>query len=91
MANHKSAEKAYRRSVKKNLFKRSRLNKTKTYVKKALNAIESNEDYVVVSKIFRDAQSAIAKSLKAGCFKANTAARQISSLTLKLNKKFTQN
>ena len=84
MANHKSAEKAHRQGLKKNLLNKSRLNRVKTYVKRAIEAIESNEDSVLISKSFRDAQSEIAKSVKAGCMKANAASRKISSFARKL-------
>jgi small subunit ribosomal protein S20 len=83
MANHSSAKKALRQTVKKTLVNKNRTSRIKTYIKKVLQAVDSGlqEDAV---KAFVDAQSEIMKGVTKKVLKLNTASRKISRLSKKI-------
>jgi len=83
MANHSSAKKAIRQTIKKTAVNKDRASKIKTYIKKVLVAVQgsSKEDADVA---FIKAQSEIMKGVKANVLKLNTASRKVSRLASKL-------
>lgn len=86
MANIKSAEKRIRTTEKRTVLNKSRKSEIKTYIKKFDVAINNgNVDEA------RELLKIIDKSLKKATYKnvvhKNAAARKVSSLTKKLNKK----
>jgi len=83
MANHSSTEKAIRKIAKKSAINRNRRTKIRTYVKKALLAIESGSKEEA-SKILISTQSEIMSGVSKGLIKKNTASRKISRLAKKL-------
>jgi small subunit ribosomal protein S20 len=84
MANHSSAKKALRQTIKKNLINKSRLSRIKTYIKKTVNAVAtgSKDD---ATAAFIIAQSEIMKGVSKNLLKPNTAARRVSALSRKIN------
>ena len=85
MANHKSAKKATRQTLKKNLYNKSRVSAIKTYIKKVLKAIELGSKQQA-NEMFMIAQSKIMQGVKKDVFKQNTASRKVSKLALKISK-----
>ena len=81
MANHKSAEKATRQQEKRRLLNGSRLSRVKTFIKKALAAIQSSDNPAGAVRI---AQAEIARAAAKGALKANTASRKIAQLFRRL-------
>lgn len=83
MANHTSAKKAIRQTIKKTLINKNRSSRIKTYIKKVLQAIgegslESAKSALIV------AQSEIMKGVTKNIIKLNTASRKISRLSQKI-------
>ncbi|MDF2965566.1 MAG: ribosomal protein [Rickettsiaceae bacterium] len=83
MANHSSAKKAYRQTVKKTLINKSRKSMIKTFIKKVESAINSGAK-TEASEALVKAQSEIMKGVKNNVLKLNTASRKISRLSLKI-------
>lgn len=83
MANHSSAKKAARQTVKKTLVNKSRTSEIKTFIKKVLHEINlgnkesANTALVVV-------QSKIMQGVKKNVIKLNTASRKVSNLSKKI-------
>jgi small subunit ribosomal protein S20 len=80
MANHESANKAYRQSEKKYARNKSRKSKIKTLTKKVLDAI-NQKDVESAKSAFILVQSEIMKAVSKKVFKLNTASRKVSSLS----------
>jgi small subunit ribosomal protein S20 len=85
MANTKSAKKNVIQNEKRRLKNLARRSAIKTAVKKVLTAIETSAAAEVVTSLFNDAQAKIARAKGKNLFHANTAARKISRLALKVN------
>lgn len=83
MANHASAKKAHRQTVKRTLQNKSRASKIKTYIKKVLAAVGEG-NMANASAAFKVAQSEIMLGAKHNILKFNTASRKISNLARKL-------
>lgn len=79
MANHLSAKKAARQTIKKTLVNKDRSSKIKTYIKKVLAAIKSGLK-VEANNAFIIAQSEIMKGVTKNILKLNTASRKVSRL-----------
>lgn len=80
MANHSSAKKAARQTVKKTLVNKIRASAIKTYVKKVLHEIDKgNKENANLALTV--AQSKIMKGVKKNIIKLNTASRKISKLS----------
>jgi len=80
MANHSSAKKAVRQTVKKTLVNKKRASAIKTFVKKVLNEInQGNKENANLALVV--AQSKIMKGVKKNIIKLNTASRKISKLS----------
>ncbi len=84
MANHNSAEKRAKQTVKKNLKNKVKTSKTRTEVKKVRAAIEK-KDKSTASTLLQTAQSLLAKLAKGGTIKKKTAARKTSRLAKQVN------
>ena len=83
MANHSSAKKAIRQTVKQTLINKNRVSRIRTYVKKVLIAINSGSKDLA-NAAFIDAQSEIMKGVTKKVLKLNNASRKISRLCLKI-------
>jgi small subunit ribosomal protein S20 len=87
MANHDSAKKAYRQTLKKTEVNRSRMSRIRTFVKKVESALASGvkEEAMTALSV---AQSEIMKGVKKGLIKLNAGARKVSRLSAKIKKAF---
>lgn len=83
MANHSSAKKALRQTIRKTLVNKNRSSRIKTYIKKVLQAIESGSQETAQSALIQ-AQSEIMKGVSKNIIKLNTASRKISRLSKKV-------
>ncbi|HJD65601.1 MAG TPA: 30S ribosomal protein S20 [Rickettsia endosymbiont of Bembidion nr. Transversale] len=83
MANHSSAKKAARQTVKKNLVNKRRASAIKTFVKKVLHEINQGNKEEANSALVI-AQSKIMQGVKKNIIKLNTASRKISKLSKKI-------
>jgi len=79
MANHRSAKKRARQTVKRNETNRSRRSSIRTLVKEAETAIVAG-DVTVAVKAQRKAESALARGASKGTLHWKTAARKASRL-----------
>ena len=85
MANHKSAEKRARQTIKKterNRFYRTRLKN----ITKAVREAVANNDKTAASEAFKIANKSIHAMVSRGFLKKQTAARRVSRLALLINK-----
>ena len=71
MANHSSAKKAIRQTIRHTAINRTRKSRIKTFVKKLLSAISSGAAEEVKS-LFVETQSEIFKGVRARIIKKNT-------------------
>lgn len=83
MANHKSAIKAHKQSLKSRARNLSILSRVKTFVKKFETSLSTGkvED---MRENFRNAESEIMKAVTKGVYKLNTAARKVSRFAKKM-------
>lgn len=82
MANHKSAEKAHRRSLRNKARNQSILSRIKTAIKKFETALAGAA--ADIQSLFRSAESEITKGVSKGVMHKNTASRKVSRLTKKM-------
>lgn len=85
MANHKSAKKRAKQTIKRTEANRSRKTQVRTVVKKLRGAIEQSDKQTAQTLVVK-AQSLIDKLAKSGILKANTAARKVSRLAAQVAK-----
>jgi small subunit ribosomal protein S20 len=83
MANHDSAKKAHRQTIKKTLANKSRMSRIRTFVKKVMTAISGGSQDTANSAL-REAQSEMMRGVKCNIIKLNTASRKISRLSQKV-------
>ena len=83
MANHKSAAKRARQSVKRNTINRARVSSMRTAVKKAEQAIAKG-DAVAAAAAMKAAEPALMRTAQKGVIKKNNAARKVSRLVRKV-------
>ncbi len=83
MANHESAKKAYRQTVKRTLQNKSRMSRMKTYIKKVLAAVTAGS-VTEAESMFKVAQAEIMRAVKKNILKLNTASRKVSGLAHKV-------
>ncbi len=83
MANHSSAKKAIRQTLKKTLINKNRVSKIKTYIKKVLIEVNNGSSETANSALII-AQSEIMKGVAKKVMKLNTASRKISRLSKKI-------
>lgn len=82
MANHKNAAKAARKAIKRTLINSNRLNRIRTFLKKAENVIVKgniNDSMEAVAVAERE----IMRGVQKGVIHRNTAARRVSKLVKK--------
>lgn len=85
MANHSSAKKAIRQTLKKTLVNKSRKSRIKTFIKKVVNAITAGSKETANKELI-SAQSEIMRGVTKGVIKLNTASRKVSRLAQKIKK-----
>ena len=85
MANHKSAEKRSRQTIKKTKVNKTLLNKIKTNYNKFNTNIDENK-LDTARESFRLFNSSLSKAVKEGIIKQGNASRKLSSLSDKLKK-----
>jgi small subunit ribosomal protein S20 len=84
MANHKSAIKRHRQSLKRREVNRARRGEVRTAFKKAISAISAGKGTEATNAV-RDAESSIASAVKKGVIHRKTMARKVSRLAKKAN------
>ncbi|HBM91341.1 MAG TPA: 30S ribosomal protein S20 [Rhodospirillaceae bacterium] len=85
MANHKSAAKRARQSVKRNELNRSRRAKVRTLVKAVEKTVEAG-DVKTATTALRSAESALARAAGRGTLHKKTASRKTSRLVRRVKK-----
>lgn len=83
MANHASAKKRIRQTVKRTAVNRNRVSKVRTYVRKVEEAIASG-DQDAAKTAFKAAEPLLARGAQKGVMHKNTAARKISRLSKRI-------
>lgn len=83
MANTKSAEKAARKTQRRNVINRARKSRVRTYVKKVEDAIASG-DKKAAQAAFKEAQPVLQAGVNKGTVHKNTIARKISRLSKRI-------
>ena len=83
MAQHKSAIKAHKQSLKRALRNKSTKSKIKTFTKKLEQLVES-KDFEKAKSTLSQVQSVIMKSVTKKVLKLNTASRKVSRLAKKV-------
>lgn len=83
MANHSSAKKAIRQTIKKTLINKNRSSRIKTYIKKVLHEVATGSQDSARTALVT-AQSEIMKGVTKNILKLNTASRKISRLSQKI-------
>ncbi|WP_339048709.1 30S ribosomal protein S20 [Candidatus Mesenet endosymbiont of Phosphuga atrata] len=87
MANTASAKKMIRKIEKRTLINNMRKNKTRTTVRKVMDAISAGS-YESAMLAFKSAMSNLHRCVTKGVMHKNTAARKISRLNAKIHKLF---
>ena len=88
MANTSSAKKAAKQSEKRRVINLTRKTALKTAVKKVIVAIEAKDfDAQAATGLLKDAAAKLARAKGKGVIHRNTAARRLSRLQKRLNKK----
>ena len=84
MANHRSAKKRIRQTIRRTAVNRNRISRIRTYVKSVEQAIESG-DKKAAATAFRAAQPEIHRGVTKGVLHKNTAARRLSRLSRRIS------
>jgi small subunit ribosomal protein S20 len=84
LANHKSAAKRARQSVRKAAVNGNRKNTVRTHEKKLLKAIQA-KNVTELPQLLKNYISQLAKAAQKGVFKKETASRKIGQLASKVN------
>lgn len=84
MANHKSAIKRHRQSLKRREVNRARRAEVRTAFKKATSAISAGKGSEATNAV-REAESLMASAVKKGVVHHKTMARKVSRLAKKAN------
>ena len=85
MANHKSAVKRARQTLKKTAVNRSRVSRVRTYVRKVEEAIASG-DSKAAKEALKAAQPELQKAAGKRVIKKNAASRKLSRLSSRIKK-----
>ncbi|MCX5923552.1 MAG: 30S ribosomal protein S20 [Candidatus Dependentiae bacterium] len=88
MANTKSAQKQILQAEKRHQCNVARKSSIKTAVKKVLTALEAGKTKDEVQVLFNDAQAQCARAKGKHTLHANTAARKVSRLALRVQSHF---
>jgi small subunit ribosomal protein S20 len=90
MPAHESAEKAVRKIAKRTVVNKARVNRVRTFVKKAEDGISSLKNGAVakelVDKLIVSAEKEIMRGVSKGVFHKNMGARKVSRLVQKAKK-----
>jgi small subunit ribosomal protein S20 len=84
MANHPSAKKRHRQTLKRTAVNRARIGRIRTFIKKVEQAVASGDREAARSAL-RAAEPEIRRGVNKGVLKLNTASRRISRLSKKVN------
>jgi small subunit ribosomal protein S20 len=84
MANHKSAEKRIRQTVKRTAINRARASRVRTFVKKVETAIAAGDKEAAQSAL-QLAQPELHRAITKGVLHKNTVARKLSRLAVRIN------
>lgn len=84
MAQHKSAKKRIRQTVRRTEVNRARMSRVRTFIRTVENAIASG-DKDAAEVALRAAQPEIMRGVTKGVLHRNTAARRISRLAARVN------
>jgi small subunit ribosomal protein S20 len=83
MANHKSAEKRFRQTLKRTEVNHARVNRVRTFIKKVETAILSgNKEGAQLA--FHEAQPELQRGVSKGVVHKNTIARKLSRLSARI-------
>jgi len=85
MANHKSAEKRIRQTIKRTAVNRKRTSLIKSTLKKVEAAIASG-DKAAAQKALKEAQPTLMSGVSKGVVKLGTASRKMSRLSSRIKK-----
>lgn len=83
MANHRSAKKRIRQTVRRTAVNRNRISRIRTFVKQVEVAIESGNKEAAATA-YRAAQPEIHRGVTKGVLHKNTAARRLSRLSRRI-------
>jgi small subunit ribosomal protein S20 len=83
MAQHQSAKKRIRQTVRRTAVNRSRLSRIRTYVKKFDMAVASG-DKTAAEAAFREAMPELQRGVTSGVLHRNTVARKVSRMSVKV-------
>ncbi|MEI6986835.1 MAG: 30S ribosomal protein S20 [Rhodospirillaceae bacterium] len=83
MANHKSAEKRFRQTVRRTEVNRSRVSRIRTFTKRVESAISSG-DKSAAAEAFKEAQPEMMRGVTKGVMHRNTIARKLSRLSARI-------
>jgi small subunit ribosomal protein S20 len=86
LANHKSAAKRARQSIKKTAINNARMSTVKTAEKKLVKAITA-KDVKALPELLKNFTSQVMKAAKTGVIKKETASRKISRLATRASAK----
>lgn len=83
MANHKSAKKRIRQTVRRTEVNRNRVSRIRTYVKKFDLALASG-DKVAAQTAFREAMPEMQRGVTCGVLHRNTVSRKLSRMSARV-------
>jgi len=83
VANHKSAEKRFRQTVRRTEVNRSRVSRIRTFTKRVESAISSG-DKSAAAEAFKEAQPEMMRGVTKGVMHRNTIARKLSRLSARI-------
>lgn len=84
MANHKSAEKCIRKTLRATAVNKSRTGRIRTFIKNVETAIAAG-DKEAANAALKLAQPEIMRGVTKGMLKLNTASRKVSRLSKRIN------
>ena len=84
MANHKSAKKAVRHTMRRTVINRSRINRIRTFVKKAEHILSTeNKTQEETMSAIVNAEKELMRGVRKGVVLQNTASRKVSRMVKK--------
>ena len=83
MANHESAKKRLRQTVKRTEVNHARISRVRTFVRKVEEAIAGG-DKKVAETAFREAQPELMRGVNKGIMHRNTVSRKLSRLSARI-------
>lgn len=83
MANHKSAEKRIRQTIRRTEENRSRTSRIRTFIRKVEDAVKAG-DKKLAKEMFVQAEPEIMRGVSKGVLKLGTASRKVSRLSARI-------